>query len=104
MIATDTSIGRGDIQLKRMLIAAIAAASLGAGTPAFAQDDYPNRPVRVIVPQPPGGGFDFVARALAEKLSPLLGQPVTVENRTGAPARWSGPKPPRNRRPTATRC
>ncbi len=45
---------------------------------------YPNRPIRVIVPQPPGGGFDLVARTLAEPLSRVLGNPVVVENRPGA--------------------
>jgi tripartite-type tricarboxylate transporter receptor subunit TctC len=45
---------------------------------------YPNRPIRVIVPQPPGGGFDLVARTLAEPLSRVMGNPVVVENRPGA--------------------
>ena len=45
---------------------------------------YPNRPIRVIVPQPPGGGFDLVARTLAEPLSRVMGTPVVVENRPGA--------------------
>ena len=44
---------------------------------------YPSRPLKVIVPQPPGGGFDLVARTLSEPLSALLGQPVIVENRPG---------------------
>jgi tripartite-type tricarboxylate transporter receptor subunit TctC len=44
---------------------------------------YPNRPIRVIVPQPPGGGFDLVARTLAEPLSRVMGNPVVVENRPG---------------------
>ena len=57
---------------------------LGASFPAIAQDAYPNRPLKVIVPQPPGGGFDFVARVLAEKLALQLKQPVVVENRTGS--------------------
>src|SRR5687768_17740988 len=44
---------------------------------------FPTRALRVIVPQPPGGGFDMVARTLAEPLATLLGQPVLVENRSG---------------------
>ena len=45
---------------------------------------YPEKPVRVIVPSPPGGGYDFIGRLLADRLSSLLGQPVVVDNRTGA--------------------
>lgn len=52
-------------------------------TPALAQT-YPERAIKIIVPQPPGGGFDTVARVLADRLSPLLGQPLLVENRPGA--------------------
>jgi tripartite-type tricarboxylate transporter receptor subunit TctC len=45
---------------------------------------YPSRPIKMIVPFPPGGGFDGIARPFAEKLSGLLGQPVILENRPGA--------------------
>ena len=45
---------------------------------------YPARNLRVIVPFPPGGGVDIVARAVSEKLSPRLGQPIVVENKPGA--------------------
>src|SRR5437660_6991511 len=50
----------------------------------LAQEGYPNRPIRVIVSFPPGGGVDLVARLLADKIGPLLGQTIVVENRGGA--------------------
>ena len=60
----------------------MAGSMLGAG-PAGAQN-FPDRPVKIIVPQPPGGGFDTVARIVADRLQPLLGQAVIVENKPGA--------------------
>ena len=56
---------------------------LFAAASAMAQD-YPSRPVKVIVPFPPGGAPDLVGRTLAHRLSERLGQPFVVENRTGA--------------------
>ncbi len=58
---------------------------LGAGAPgdvAFAQS-FPDRSLKMIVPQPPGGGFDLVGRVTADKLGQVLGQSVIVENRSG---------------------
>ena len=71
---------------RRHLVAALPAACLLSvfAPSAWAQADFPSRALRVIVPQPPGGGFDFVARALGERLAKRLGQPVVVENRTGS--------------------
>ncbi len=65
----------------RFLLFALCLSAVGA--PALAQT-YPDRTIKIIVPQPPGGGFDTVARILADRLGPLLGQSVVVENRTGA--------------------
>lgn len=64
----------------RVLSATLAVLTLSA---AQAQD-FPNRPLKIIVPYGAGGSVDAIARTLAQELSPRLGQPVVVENRTGA--------------------
>ena len=64
----------------RSLLAALALVVAGE---AWAQA-YPARPIRFVVPFPPGGGMDIVARAVGEKLAPRLGQPVVIENKPGA--------------------
>ncbi len=62
--------------LAAMLVAALAGIA-GA-------QDYPNRPIKMIVPYPPGGGTDVIARILQEPLGAELGQPIVIENRGGA--------------------
>ena len=64
-------------------LAAIAAL-LVAFTAAAAEDDYPNHPVKIVVPFAPGGSTDVVARILADKLQGELKQPFVIENRPGA--------------------
>jgi len=61
----------------------IAVLALAVAVGAQAQD-WPNKPLRLIVPFPPGGGTDLVSRAVAAKIADALGQPVVVENRPGA--------------------
>ena len=65
--------------LKTLLVFSGLIASL-----AWGQADYPSKPIRMIVPFPPGGVTDIVARTVSVKLSAELGQPVVVENRAGA--------------------
>jgi tripartite-type tricarboxylate transporter receptor subunit TctC len=64
-------------------LGSIALASGLASGPALGED-YPTRPVTVIVAQPPGGGTDIIARIISQQLSVQLGQPFVVENRAGA--------------------
>ena len=75
---------------KRDIFLALLAASLALAAPgaarADAADSYPNRSIRMIVPYPPGGGGDAVARVIAPKLQEALGQSVIVDNRPGAGA------------------
>ena len=68
--------------LKRTLQTLIAVAGL-TGAAAFAQA-YPNKTIRMVVPFPPGGGNDIIARLVAEKLTTRLGQTVIIENKAGA--------------------
>jgi tripartite-type tricarboxylate transporter receptor subunit TctC len=64
-------------------IISMGAAALGFATAAFAQN-YPSRPVKIVVPFPAGGPLDLTTRLLAEKLTASLKQPVVLENRPGA--------------------
>ena len=73
--------------MARMLaIALIAAASLVAAVPAAQAQNWPDKPVRILVGYPPGGGTDLVARLVQQPLTTAWGQPVVVDNRPGANA------------------
>ena len=66
--------------------------------PAFAQSKYPDRPIRLVIPFPPGGGYDAVGRPWAEKMKSVLGT-VVVENQGGEGVRSV---PPRSLAPVRT--
>jgi tripartite-type tricarboxylate transporter receptor subunit TctC len=69
--------------LVRIAVSAIICfACIAAG--AFAADAYPSRPIRIIVPSPPGGGNDIMARIAAQRLNEAWSSPVIVDNRSGA--------------------
>ncbi len=71
---------RSTVCVFALVLAAVAVSSGGA----LAQSNYPNKPIRFVVPFPPGGGAESTARLVAQKMSESMGQPVIVETRAGA--------------------
>ncbi|WP_423458709.1 Bug family tripartite tricarboxylate transporter substrate binding protein [Ottowia sp. VDI28] len=69
---------------RAVLTGLIFPLALAASGTAFAQADYPNRPIRLIVPFAPSGGVDTLARLMGEHLARRLGQPLVIDNRPGA--------------------
>ena len=70
--------------LQPVAAAFFAAAAVLAGSATEARADYPEKPIRVVVPYPPGGGTDVIARIVQDRLRQELGQPLVIENRGGA--------------------
>jgi tripartite-type tricarboxylate transporter receptor subunit TctC len=78
------TVNQKEHMMKRLALSLLAIAwAIAAGT-AFAQDKWPQKPVTYIVPFPPGGTTDILARAIALKLGPALGTTIVVENKPGA--------------------
>src|SRR5262245_26909443 len=82
-IRSDRSIGRTSMRIHVGKLAAILMLACAAPATALAQA-WPQKPIKMIVPFPAGGGTDFIARVAAKHLSDRLGQQVFIENRGGA--------------------
>ncbi len=78
------SNGMPRFQLLAGMLSLLSGLVLGAVAAPTAENDYPNRVIRIVQPFPPGGSTDVLARGLGQKLSEALGQPVVVEARPGA--------------------
>ena len=87
---------------KLPIVLAAALAVLALHSPVRAADDYPSKPVTIVVSLAAGTGMDAVTRLYADKLSQTLGKPVIVENKPGAATTLAANRS-RTRRPTATR-
>jgi tripartite-type tricarboxylate transporter receptor subunit TctC len=75
--------------MKRLIVLAAAIFGVLAG-PCHAEDVYPSRPVKLVLPQPAGGAVDLIARALADRFAEQMGQPFIVENMPGANGSLAG--------------
>ena len=70
--------------MKRLTLMLVSTLALAIGGPAVAQDKYPSKPVKIIVPYAPGGGTDITARVFGDHMKNSLGQQFVVENKPGA--------------------
>ena len=70
--------------LNRWLRASLIVAAAFAAAPLVQAESWPDKPIRFVVPYPPGGGTDVIARIVQERFQQLLGQSIIIDNRGGA--------------------
>src|SRR5262245_45001078 len=80
-LSRGVSASTGDRRMRMVWIAAVVVATIGAG---HAQEHYPRKPMRWVVPYAAGGGSDAIVRPIAQKAGEVLGQSIIYENRGGA--------------------
>src|SRR5688572_19833910 len=73
-----------NLNRRELLVHAAGWAALAITGTTYAQGSYPDKPIRLIVPYPPGGGTDVIARIVQDRLRASLGQSIIIENRGGA--------------------
>jgi tripartite-type tricarboxylate transporter receptor subunit TctC len=80
----DSNSGGFMTRSRRFALALIASISTLTTGMAYAQAGYPSKPIKVVVPFPAGSTTDIIARAIADKMSQSMGQPLVIDNRGGA--------------------
>ena len=72
------------MRISKLFVLVAVATCFALMSGAASAQTYPTKPIKFIVPAPPGGGIDLIARLVADKLAASMGQPVVVDNKPGA--------------------
>lgn len=98
-----SAVFEGRVVMRATIVLLACACAAGGGIERVNAQSYPSRPLRFVIPFPPGGGADNLARIVGQKVGETISQQVVIDNRAGAGA-TSRQKSRPGRPPTATRC